>query len=205
MDLSFWLLNAAYAVYVVSPVFKTMVKLRIVLLLATILFIAYGLSSGVMSVTWWNLPFGAIHLWQLWKISPFGQQDLDAEAAGVHSELFPTLSQTDFATIWKLGEERIISVHEELTTQGERVADLTLILDGNAAVVDEDVTLTSLDLVGEMSLLLGGGATRTVCATSEMRVRTWPKAHLVALGEKNPHLKSAGLVALGQSLAQKVA
>jgi len=61
-------LNLAYVIYVVSPVFKKMLQLRLVLLAATIVFIIYGIVAGIWSVVWWNVPFGLMHIWQLSKL-----------------------------------------------------------------------------------------------------------------------------------------
>ncbi len=205
MDLSFWLLNLAYAVYVISPVFKTMVKLRLVLLAATSLFIAYGLSSGVMSVTWWNIPFGVMHLSQLWRISPRGSRHLGPEAETVRAQLMPTLNSNEFARVWGLGVEDVIPSGTVLTTEGERVEDLVLVLGGSAVVEGQSSTIEALDFVGEMSLLLGARATRSVRATTELRVRRWSKIELLELGERHPHIQQAGLIALGQNVAQKAA
>lgn len=208
VDLGWVFLNVAYAVYLVSPIFTRMLPLRLVLLAATVLFIAYGIVSGVHSVIWWNIPFGLMHIVQIYRLfSARWAVDLDAEERAIHAELFPTLDAVDFNSLWSLGREELIDSHQQMIVCDERTDRLMLVVDGEVKVTTragEEVILGSMQVVGEMSLVSGEVANATVESRDPIRVRTWSHRELIELGEKNANIKQAGLLLIGQQLASKV-
>ena len=208
IDLGWILLNIAYGVYVVSPAFTRMLPARIVLLAATFLFIAYGLASGVHSVVWWNIPFGLMHIVQIYRLfSARWAVDLDEEEQEIHAKLFPTLDDVNFNELWSLGREELIDSHQKMIVCDERTDRLMLVIDGEVEVTTragEVVRLGSLQVVGEMSLVSGEVANATVQSCDPIRVRTWSHRELIELGERNNEVKQAGLLLIGQQLASKV-
>ena len=208
MDLSWWLLNLAYAVYVISPVFKEMLKLRLVLLAATVLFIAYGISSGVDSVTWWNIPFGLMHIYQIGLLLKERMNgDLPEELERVREMLFPDLSAVDFRELWDLGHESKLQAQGLIIENGEDLSEVMLIIDGAADVHLDDggtLRLRPYTLLGEMSLVRGGPASATVTAAGPTTIRSWDRVELLKLGDRKPHVKQAALLLIGQQLAQKM-
>jgi hypothetical protein len=209
VDIGWVFLNLAYAVYVVSPIFTRMLPMRIVMMMATALFITYGLVSGVMSVVWWNIPFGAMHAWQIWRLlSERWAVDLDEEERSIHKRLFPTLDEVDFHALWSMGTEELVDGATRMITCDERTDRLLLVIDGEVEVVtraSEKVRLGAMEVVGEMSLVSGDVANATVHSCDPIRVRSWAHKDLIALGEKNAKVKEAGLLLIGQQLARKVA
>lgn len=200
-------LNAAYLIYAVSGLFRDMLRLRLTLLVATSLFIVYGIVSGVWSVFWWNLPVGSVHLWRVWLLLKQRRGvSLDAEAEAVRTLLYPDLERVAFNAMWHASQERI--VHDEvLITKGRAVEDIFLILEGE---VDVDVKpglvvrLGRLRIVGEMSSLSGANASATVKANGFVRVRAWNKARFTELMEEDSEIERAHLRALGQELTRKL-
>ena len=207
MDSSWWLLNLAYAVYVVSPVFKDMLRLRLVLLGATALFIAYGVASGIGSVVWWNVPFGLVHLYQigvLVKERTVGELPEDLEQ--VRQQLFPTLSPADFSELWELGEEVELLPNQTIIERGTDLSEVMLILDGAADVHlgDAILRLRPFALLGEMSLLTGEAASATVTASGPTTLRRWDRLELLLLGDRKPHVQQAALLLISRQLVRKV-
>lgn len=203
-----WLsLNAAYLVYAVSGLFRDMLRLRLMLLGATALFIIYGAVAGIWSVFWWNLPVAVVHSWAIWRLLQQRRSvDLDAEAEAVRTLLYPDLDRVAFNRMWHASEERVVN-DDVLITKDAPVDDLLLILEGEVDVDVRDdlvVRLGRLRIVGEMSSVTGGNATATVRANGRVRLRAWNKAKFARLTEDAPEIERAHLRAIGQELTRKL-
>lgn len=201
-------LNLAYVIYAVSGIYKDMLRLRVVLLVATGLFIAYGIVADIWSVFWWNIPVAAVHLWQTWQLIQQRRGiDLDAEAEAIRTLLYPDLSRTDYNSLWHASHECMFSEGDVLIVASEPVEAVYLILDGEVDVeVSDDLTvrLGRLRLVGEMSSVTGGDATATVTAVGAVRARAWTKAALASLLLDNAEVERAYLRAIGTELTRKL-
>ena len=203
-----WLsLNMAYLVYAVSGLFRDMLRLRLTLLLATLLFIIYGVVAEIWSVFWWNLPVGAVHTWGIWMLLKQRRSvNLDAEAEAVRTLLYPDLDRVAFNLMWHASEERSVS-NEVLIRRDEPVDELLLILDGDVDVDVRDdlvVRLGRLRIVGEMSSVTGSNATATVTANNNVRLRAWNKEKFARLIEEHPEIERAHLRAIGHELTRKL-
>lgn len=200
-------LNSAYLIYAASGIFRDMLRLRVTLLIATALFILYGIVAGVWSVFWWNLPVGAVHAWRVWLLLKQRRSvNLDAEAEAVRTLIYPDLNRVSFNALWHASTERL--VHDEvLITKGKPVHDVLLILEGE---VDVDVKpglvvrLGRLRFVGEMSSLTGNNASATVTAKGFVRTRAWNKERFEELTDEDPEIERAHLRAIGQELTRKL-
>ncbi len=188
--------------------FTDMLKLRLLLLAATVLFIGYGITSGVNTVTWWNIPFGAMHIYQVRKLlKERATGDLNEELERVRNMLFPTLSAADFGQLWSLGYESTIQPNGQIIACGEELTEVMLIVDGAADVHLNDggkLRLRPYTLLGEMSLVRGGPASASVTAAGPTTIRSWDRTELLKLGDRKPHVKQAALLLIGRQLAQKM-
>ena len=203
-----WLsLNLAYFVYAVSGLFRDMFRLRLTLLVATMLFIIYGVVAEIWSVFWWNLPVAAVHSWGIWQLLKQRRAiNLDAEAEAVRTLLYPDLDRVSFNLMWHTGDERTVS-NEVLIRRDEPVDELLLILDGDVDVDVRDglvVRLGRLRIVGEMSSVTGSDATATVTANSNVRLRAWNKEKFAQLIDDHPEIERAHLRAIGHELTRKL-
>lgn len=203
-----WLsLNMAYFVYAVSGLFRDMLRLRLTLLLATLLFVIYGVVAEIWSVFFWNLPVGAVHIWGVWHLLKQRRAvDLDSEAEAVRTLLYPDLDRVAFNIMWHASEERTVS-NEVLIRRNEPVDELLLILDGDVDVAVREglvVRLGRLRIVGEMSSVTGSNATATVTANNNVRLRAWNKEKFARLISEHPEIERAHLRAVGHELTRKL-
>jgi hypothetical protein len=207
MSFTWLLLNAAYAVYTASALFKDILYLRVTLLAATVLFMSYGIAGPNWSVFFWSIPVGLLHIYGIWQLMKSRRGiDLDDEAEAIHTLMFAGLSRTSFNIFWHLGQERTIT-DQVLITKGEPVHELSLILDGELNVeVNESysVRLSQYRIIGEISSFTGGLGTATVSALGGVRLRSWNKKALQECGEKHPEIQVALLHAMGHEAARKV-
>ncbi|MEM7093463.1 MAG: cyclic nucleotide-binding domain-containing protein [Actinomycetota bacterium] len=204
-----WLsLNLAYLVYAISGLARDMLRLRILLLAATLFFIVYGLIEPIWSVVWWNLPVGFVHAWRIWILLQARRGiDLSAEAEAVRTLIYPDLDRTEFNLLWHQSEEREVT-DEVLIVKDQPVEELLMILDGNVEVDVRDdfvVQLGRLRIVGEMSSVTGSNATATVRAVGTVRVRAWKKSRFENLLDEHPSIETAHLRAIGSELTRKLA
>lgn len=207
MNLTWVLLNSAYVFYAVSGMFKEILKLRVVLAMATVLFIGYGALSGIWSVFWWNLPVLAIHVWHIVTILiERNRVNLDDKARAVHTLLLPDLDLVAFSAWWNTGKNRTVN-DATLTQQGVEVTELYLLIDGTVDIYvsgRQVVALGTLRLIGEASTLTGSPASATVTTHGRADLRVWNKAELGELFAKRPEVESAFLRMAGQDLADKL-
>jgi len=212
MSVGWLLLNAAYVIYTVSAALKDIFYLRVALLAATFLYIAYGLYEPVWSIFLWNIPVAVLHIWALWQLFKDRRGiNLDAEAEAIHTLMFPGLSRVSFNAMWHAGEERVVS-DQVLIEKNKPVSELMLILSGEVEVEVADELNVRVDkhrlgryrLLGEISMLRGTNATATVSALDDARIRVWQKTKLDELGKKFPDLEVGLLQAMGADAATKL-
>ncbi len=155
-----------------------MLRLRVVWMTGTVLFMTYGLIAGLWPAVYWNVPVMGVHIWRITGLVRDRQSvDLDDEAEAIRTLVFAGLDRVAFNALWHCGEEQIVEDHT-LIEQGAEVKDLGLILDGEVDVfIDEKPTrrMGHYRLIGEISSLTGEMATASVVANGTVRVRTWDK------------------------------
>lgn len=207
IDAEWIALNLAYIVYVASPLFKEILKFRVVLVFASVLFIIYGLISGITSVTVWNITFGLV---SLWHISVLIRQRLSVnltdEAEAIRVLLTPELEPADFSQLWNSGRQ--VTVQDNaFIIENTPVADVSLILDGLVSITNSsglDRPLGRFAFLGEQSALMGRPATATVTAVGPVRLWSWEQENLKKLLEANPSIRQSWTSAIAADLVKKV-
>lgn len=201
-----WVLNGVYAVYVVAPLLKNELWLRILLTVTAAGFIVWGSMIDNGSVIFWNSLFAAISIFAIVRLIHERRSiELNEELAKVKSHLLPTVSNRDFLTFWGLGTVR--DTDAPLTTEGTRVDELMFILDGEASVQSGDreiARLGAMDIVGEMSFVTGAAASATVVPVGSVRVHCWSRSELDMLGDFEPRLVEPLLTGINRDMAEKM-
>lgn len=211
MNWGFWAINAAYLVYVSSAMFKDMLRLRVLLFIATLLYIAYGLIEPLWPLVYWNIPFGIMQAYQIWVLvkQRIGI-NLDEEAEAVRVLMFSDLDRPLFNLMWQCGDQATYQDGETLIEFDTKVEHLMLVLDGEVEVrppsraPKDPLILGRLRLLGEMSAMSGQTARATVTANGPVRTRNWRQSELHSLGEQHPEIQKHALLLIGNELARKV-
>lgn len=200
-------LNAAYLILFGSTFTRTILRLRLALIGATIAFFAYGLLVSNWSMVGWNFVTAGLHTYQLVKYLRSRRSiNLDAEAEEVRDRLFPDLDNFDFNAIWALGETTTIE-DEPLTVTGAVNNHLHLILDGEVAVEKRDgstIRMGQDELVGEFSFVNGETAVATCVPSPTVTVRTWDHSRLTAVDDLSPNAAKALNAFINGELVRKV-
>lgn len=96
-----------YAVYVVAPLLKNELWLRILLTVTAAGFVVWGSMIDNGSVIFWNSLFAAISIFAIVRLIHERRSiELNEELAKIKSHLLPTVSNRDFLTFWGLGTAR---------------------------------------------------------------------------------------------------
>lgn len=212
MDWAFWILNSAYIFYVASAVFKDMLRLRLVLFGATLLYILYGFVAPLWPLVYWNVAFGLVQGYQIFLLAK--QRigiDLNDEAEAVRVLMFADLDRPSFNLLWQAGIQKVYTDGEIIIEHGRAVDELMLILEGEVDVLppgrdpDDPIQLGRLRLLGEMTAVSGGTARATVRARGLVRTRNWTLGQLDRLGKSNPEIEKNALMVIGNELTRKIA
>ena len=201
------LLNFAYVLYILAALFRSNLALRVTLAAASVAFVIYGIVADNASVVVWNVVFGCIsvfHIYKLWQARrPI---ELSAEEFDAYERVFPDLTQNDFVYLWEMGEQMVYD-DDTLMRQGNEVQSLLLLLKGDITIEIDGSEITRgklYDFIGEMSLASGQPASATVHCEGRVVVRRWSQDQLRGLTRTRPDVASQLWQILGQDLTGKV-
>lgn len=201
------LLNLAYASYVGASLLPTGMKLRVGLVLQSIVFITWGIASGTWSAVSWNLLFAAVNITQAVRISRRNSVRLTETEESLRRRLFPDLSRRDFLQMWSIGDRVECPAGRQLCTEGIELDDLVLLTDGEVHVTNAaglNRSRTAVCFIGEMSFFSGDPASATVVAATELTFHRWNQEDLRALRTLNDDCARALQVALGLDVTRKL-
>lgn len=200
--------NLAYVLYVASGFVKTMLRLRIALILVSFAYIVWGLVGGHPSAVLWNIAFGSLHGYQLFKLWVERRRvTLTPEESAIHQRLFGDLGLTDFFTLWSVGEARTYEPGTRLIEQDNVQRSVMLIVDGEVRVERDGTPLAVLgpdDLIGERSYITGDRASASVVTSTETMLHQWDQRKMAALVELCPAAHESMVKYIGIDLAKKL-
>jgi|GEM_PF-3854877 len=151
-------LTFVYVWYIICPIFKDELKLRLAFMFASFGYITWGLmiEDGLV-VLIFNSLFVLISLRHINRIIRQRRPVvLSAEDEALRAELFPSMTSRQFQQFWELGVPGT-ATPGALLTKGELVDEVVVVLGGVAQVeLDSgDRAAPSPVLLGEMSYALG--------------------------------------------------
>jgi len=202
-------LTVVYIIYVAAPLVRDELWLRIVLTVASVCFVIWGVLTGEEIVIIANGLFALLSLRQVYRLMkerrPIGLTD---EQSIAHQALFPTMTARQFVLFWHLGEG-FSNDDGVLIRKGAQVEHVSAIVTGEVAVKLEsgDRLIDAPTLLGEMSFVRGhdAPASADVRAIGLVTGRRWKKSTLYSLKDSHPNLTEPFLRSLGADLAAKIA
>lgn len=208
MDRATVVLNGAYLLMVISPLFRKMLWLRVTVVLSSVFFVAYGLVAGIVSVAVWNGVFGLFHLFHIGRLVKARRaKSLSPKEQLIRDSLFRQMDPEDFVLFWEMGRpERYIDA--VLCEEGQPQRELILILEGHVDITSAAgrhlAEAGRHELVGEMSFLSGQPATADVCTRGEMTARVWDQDGLRGLERLRPEAALSLTRSLGSTVSLKL-
>ncbi len=202
-------LNLAYLLYVGSALIKTVVRLRIGMIVVSVAFIIWGILGGVWSAVIWNLAFGSVHAYQLYQLwAKHRAINLSVEERALHRRLFPDISLVDFFTLWSVGNGATAERGDVLIREQTKQESIMLIVEGELLVEREGQFVAELAkdaMIGERSYLTGDPANATVTVKSDRAVlHEWNHQKMSALAGLCPEAHDSILRYVGIDLATKL-
>ncbi len=185
---------------------KEVITLRILLLVATSLFVTWSAIEGLWNNVGWNLVFGLMHLWQLGKIFAVEKlANVPAELDSARRRLFPDLRKSEFMEVIRLG--KLVDIdNQQMIVSGVIPATVYLVLSGDCEV-DVDGRLIRRQapcILGEVSLISGQAAGASVFAQGRVRALALRSVDLRELAARRPDIKTSLLCCLSKQMALKL-
>ena len=128
-------LNVAYSMYVASGFIRTVFRLRIGMICVSVAFVIWASLAGVWSGVAWNVAFGGVHAYQLFKLWKRHRSiSLTDDERAIHRRLFAELTLVDFFTLWSIGNGRRAPAGELLIAEQSEQHTIILIVSGDVVV-----------------------------------------------------------------------
>lgn len=202
------LVNAAYIIYILAPLVKQELGLRLVLTAASVGYILWGIVDYNPWVIFWNALFILMSLWRLGKLFQERRPiELTETQSRVRQALFPAMKDRQFLLFWMMGED-CDPRDRVLTTEGAANEFLYVLHDGEATVRSAGqnrATLRSVTTIGEMSFVAGEDTAASATVELETgRARRWRHDELHQLEQTHPDLVAPFLSGIGRGLSAKV-
>ncbi|MEE9447598.1 MAG: cyclic nucleotide-binding domain-containing protein [Arenicellales bacterium] len=184
-----------------------MLWLRILLVVASLIYIISGVSLGVGSMVGWSSAYILINLYYvITLLLDKSKINLPSNIRGIYSGPFATLSTREF--------KKLISMHEHKTVdngvlfeEDTATEQLMVILDGEANVIKSGKTIARLfpgDLIGEMSFISKEPASADVVALGRLSYAYWTHHDLEKIERRNQSLYHKFISIIGYDLVKKM-
>lgn len=200
----------AAAVQAAALLFTEQVKIRVLLLIGSALYLVYyavvagdplwEAMAATLAMSLANV-FGltALMVSRSARFIPANQMNLYSMFSGVEPG--------EFRALMKRGTVRTLTENETLTTVGAVPDRLYFVIDGEIEVEQGQgcFQLPPRHFLGEISLMLGTPASATVRVGAGAHLVEWQRENLVRAMTRQPKLKIAVESLLGRDMARKVA
>lgn len=144
MDAPFWIEAIGWlasAITIATYAMNTMIALRVLALLSSVLFIAYAFVLQLwplMAMEAILLPINCFRLWQILSLRKHLTRLSDTEAP-------------DFSVVRRYGKKRRLETDTLVFRQGDKADKFYLLAEGRVLIEDFDVELSAGDIFGEIA------------------------------------------------------
>ena len=205
-----YLVHIAMLGYVLGFLFRDQIILRLLVLVGTVLYIAYYYfhpAEPLWGAIYASLLIGAATLIGLFRVV---YNRLQIGISAQHWPIFETLKGLEpgeFRRLIRIGEVRQCDEVLELTREGETPENLYFIMSGDAEVEKGDriFPIGSGEFVGEISFVMNAPASATVRLPAGGVFVQWPQDALRAEVRRCPQLQAAFEALIGRDMARKIA
>ncbi len=187
---------------------RTILPLRIMIIVSTIAGFFSGWITGYNSMVMWEAGFFLVNVIQVViLVRERRSVRLSQEERDLQKRKFAALTLVDFYRLVRRGTWVTAQNGENLTTQGSPVVRILIICEGAAQVEIDGTTVAYCrngDFVGEMAFVSGNPASATVTTVTVTRYLMWRFEDLRELLEKHPDIKSALQTVFSKNLIEKL-
>jgi hypothetical protein len=122
---------------------KTMLRLRMVGIVANVAFISYGATGGVWPVLLLHLTLLPLNLWRLWQLQRLTRQIREA-----------SLGRLSLDWLRPFSRSRHVEAGQTLFRQGDAADEVCFVLGGRFRALEADVALEAGEVIGELGLVI---------------------------------------------------
>ena len=188
-------------------ILKNILWLRILLVIAAIIYIISGISLGITSMIGWNSAYLLINLSHV-VILLLDRVTiaLPEETVEIYHRYFSTLSTREFKKL-VINNEFCIFQDDMIVNEGESPDRLYIVLRGNVNIVKDGATLARLDpgdFIGEMSFLTKDAASASAYAENMVQCAFWTHVDLEKMKLNNNGVYDKFIAIIGCDLVRKL-
>jgi len=170
-------LNAYYIGIAIALLLKKILWLRIVMVLAGISMICYGISINENSITRWYILFVIINLVQIFRIFKSKKEiNINENIIDIYDNVFADMTRREFILFWKEGKKISALKGETLCKQDVVQGNIILVLTGKLSVFKNNILIAELhrgNFAAEIGYLSNSPATADVIAETNMTYMSW--------------------------------
>jgi len=204
------LVHAAALTYVIGFLIRDQLKLRLLLQIGSLFYIAYYFFEPATplwdAIAWTTVMFLA-NGWTIWRLMTDQREDTFDEEDLVLFRAIPNISPGDFRRLLSKAQKDSAFVNIALTHQGKTPRNLWFLISGSATVEKDGAQrqMSAPAFVGEVAYLLERPASATVTLAAGGVYVRWPVDELRAYLETQDALKMSLEGAFNRDLALKLA
>jgi len=207
VDIDDIVLNSTYLIYVLAPLIRDELRLRIVLMMTSFGFALWAIMIDSPWTVFWNVVFIVMSAWNVMRVVRERRPHLlGGDEERIRARLFPEMTPRQFQGFWDMGQD-YTTEGEELASRGKPLEHFWILRSGDVQVMTDGgiVQMEAMSTIGGMSYVMGGNepATATVRA-GQASLRRWRKADLRRLSETAPELNAPFLSGVGRGLVSKI-
>ncbi len=204
------LVHMASLLYVIAFIIRDQLMLRILVLVATALYIGYYYfvpATPLWDAIAWSAVLGLANVWVMVGIilerTTYRMNNEEKRLFGV----FDTLSPGEFRKLLKITQWHKSTASTELTQEGKEVDRLICVMDGEIEVLKQQrrFQLSPVAFIGEVAFFRQIPATATTQVGPGSLYVSWPSAALRDLQANYPGIRIAMYERLNRDMADKVA
>ena len=198
-------LNCAYIILFLSLAVRDMLVLRVIMTVACVCFITFGILSSNTSMISWNILFIVLNIYQVIRLVLERRPvSLSKEMEAIYESRFKNMKRRDFLNFWHFGNE-MCYLNALVCEEGEDPDQLMFLVNGKADVKQGEKLLASLqsnNFVAEMSYMSDKPASADVTITGTTIV--WTRKKLEKIESIYPSLIHDLRISIGGDLSQKL-
>ena len=186
---------------------RNILWLRVLLVLASTVYIISGVNLGITSIIGWNAAFLVINIYHIiLLVLDKVTINLPGNTVGIYHQHFSTLSTREFKKL--IVTNQVITVeNEEIIRESEVTDKIFIILSGYVDIVSANNAIASLgegDMIGEMGFLTKEPASAQAIAHGKVLCAFWTHDDLDKLKLKNINLYNKFIAIIGCDLVRKL-
>jgi hypothetical protein len=211
MDLISLIGHLSFVAIAASFLVRDILWLRIVSIFGSLLAVLfnYWVEGGpIWLVIWWSLAFILINAYNIYALLRERRGvSFSPEEQEIYATVFQGFSPVEFMKLLRIGRWMEVDAGEVLIEQGQPVAEVLFIYNGQAEVLSDGQKVNALKdgaFIGEMELAKGTAAVATVKTVTQVRLLSWPADEIRSLLVRNPTMNSTIQTIFSADLMQKL-